>query len=342
MAENDREAIKKDLVMILNLNSKLNYEKKDDIKKIHSAIMQKNMFKTALGMKYVKRLEQIGNGTDRFKGCVLCGSDLDNKSLVCTGCAKKYQAVQSLTEKPSQAPDKSTNYQKQFSQASEWSSAIKNKVDALSSGKAEKTDNSTKTEAKEKFSRKKAVVLGLVIAALWIFAEVVGLGNLFAFCTLAAMCLLVYKCIKRQKKRNTIIACVAFFLLSGIFGNNGRSESRDIANMLGKTEKEVIKIWGEPDYMKAGFPAYYDGYYYICFDKKIQSVTLENENKNNSIMGISIGDREEDVNRIMKKKGAVQVDTNYIFLKRYRVNDNIEIEIYFDEYDFTVKEVSAY
>ena len=89
MADKNEELIKKELLMILKLNSKLNYQRKEEIKKMHAAIAERKMFTTPLGLKYMKRLEQIGKGEEILKKCILCAGDLDNHSLICTKCIKK-------------------------------------------------------------------------------------------------------------------------------------------------------------------------------------------------------------------------------------------------------------
>ncbi|MBD5522454.1 MAG: PrsW family intramembrane metalloprotease [Lachnospiraceae bacterium] len=56
-------------------------------------VLEKKLFKTALGKKYVTRLEQIIYGTEDSYSCVLCGKDLDNSTLVCSRCLEKYRLL---------------------------------------------------------------------------------------------------------------------------------------------------------------------------------------------------------------------------------------------------------
>lgn len=91
MAGNNQEFLKKDLVYILQLNSQIQYDNKLNVQQAHDMVMQKKLFKTVLGQKYVKRLEQLINGTDALHKCVLCGNDLDNATLVCMDCLAKYK-----------------------------------------------------------------------------------------------------------------------------------------------------------------------------------------------------------------------------------------------------------
>ncbi|MBD5445293.1 MAG: PrsW family intramembrane metalloprotease [Lachnospiraceae bacterium] len=56
-------------------------------------VIEKQLFKTVLGQKYLVRLEQIIDGTENSYSCVLCGKDLDNSTLVCSGCLEKYKLM---------------------------------------------------------------------------------------------------------------------------------------------------------------------------------------------------------------------------------------------------------
>lgn len=94
MADTNEELVKKDLSIILQANSKLNYQKKEDVKKMYTILSAKKVFRTPLGLKYMKCLRQISSRTDTLRKCVLCAGELDNSSLVCTKCIRKYRALQ--------------------------------------------------------------------------------------------------------------------------------------------------------------------------------------------------------------------------------------------------------
>ena len=91
MSDNNRELVKKDLEYILHFNKKMHYDNLEEVKKNYDMIIQRNLFKTALGKKYTKRLEQIIHNADDSHQCVLCKNNIDNLSLVCTQCLKKYK-----------------------------------------------------------------------------------------------------------------------------------------------------------------------------------------------------------------------------------------------------------
>lgn len=305
MADKNEELVKKELLMILKLNSKLNYQRKEEIKKMHAAIAERKMFTTPLGLKYMKRLEQIGKGEEILKKCILCAGDLDNHSLICTKCIKKFHALQ-FQEKDREPVGEKKDRQRQSSGTAGQLSGTKNNSDAVSPDREEKTDKDGQEKSLKERLRKKGLILGIFIVALWIINEVIGLGNLFAFCTIVTLCILIYKCVKKQGKRNTIIALAVFFLLAGLFGDTGGDKSNDITDMLGKTEEQVWKEWGEPDYLDAGvWKAYDEGHSYIPKGGKVFWVTLDNKNEYETLKGISIGDSEKEVDKIMKKNGAV-------------------------------------
>lgn len=93
MANNNLEFIKKDITYILQLNKQIQYHNKNDVKRAHNMVLEKKLFKTALGQKYVSRLKQIIYGTENSYACVLCGKDLDNSTLVCGRCLEKYKLM---------------------------------------------------------------------------------------------------------------------------------------------------------------------------------------------------------------------------------------------------------
>lgn len=93
MANNNLKFIKKDITYILQLNNQIQYHNKKEVKRAHDMVIEKQLFKTVLGQKYLVRLEQIIDGTENSYSCVLCGKDLDNSTLVCSGCLEKYKIM---------------------------------------------------------------------------------------------------------------------------------------------------------------------------------------------------------------------------------------------------------
>ena len=123
MSDNNRELMKKDLAYILQLNKKINYDNITEVKKARNMVLQKNLFKTPLGQKYIRRLEQISSGITSDK-CVLCGNDLDNSSLICTQCLSKYK----------DAPDKKGSAVSSENKSAELTEISKQAVTTLKGG----------------------------------------------------------------------------------------------------------------------------------------------------------------------------------------------------------------
>lgn len=85
------QEFQKDLSLIVKLNAKLHYDNKKELKMTYDVLRQKDAFKTAIGKKFLKRMEQMINGTDISHRCVLCNDELDNKSVICTHCIDNYK-----------------------------------------------------------------------------------------------------------------------------------------------------------------------------------------------------------------------------------------------------------
>lgn len=94
-------ASEQEIQMIIKVNAKLHYNKKDDVKKIYSFAVHKNIFKGELGKKYMARLKGILESGQSGTDCVLCGGELANlqQSLICPACLRKHQVVQ-VQKKP--------------------------------------------------------------------------------------------------------------------------------------------------------------------------------------------------------------------------------------------------
>lgn len=129
MSDNNRELLRKDLTNVLRLNEKIDYDNLEEVQKVYNMVIQKNLFKTALGQKYIKRLEQIINKTDQFDQCLLCKNDQDNLSLVCTQCLKKYSYNQA---KNTGSPNTKDIGQQISDRSKQTVSTIKGGLDILS------------------------------------------------------------------------------------------------------------------------------------------------------------------------------------------------------------------
>ena len=94
-------ASEQEIQMIIKVNTKLHYEKRDEVNKIYSFAVQKNIFKGEFGKKYMARLKGILESGQPGTDCVLCGGKLANpqQSLICPACLRKHQTMQ-VQKKP--------------------------------------------------------------------------------------------------------------------------------------------------------------------------------------------------------------------------------------------------
>lgn len=81
----DLKIYMKDLKRVLELNKEINYEKPEDVKKVHKWALSKGIFKSDLGKSFTDGLQSILD-KDKTKKCIVCGRDLDNDTLVCRDC----------------------------------------------------------------------------------------------------------------------------------------------------------------------------------------------------------------------------------------------------------------
>ena len=148
MADKNQELVKKELLLILKLNSKLNYQRREEIKKMYTAITERKMFTAPLGLKYMKRLEQISKGEDILRKCILCAGNLDNHSQICTKCIKKYHTLQ-FQEKKSDSVRESKDKQRAPLRSGVKFSESKNNSDTFLPDEDRKTDKDSKAESRK-------------------------------------------------------------------------------------------------------------------------------------------------------------------------------------------------
>ena len=123
--EYENSLMKKDLSIILKINEKMNYADITKVQKVHDEIIQKGMFKTNLGTRYIERLKQIIADIYNDK-CIFCGKTIANTedTVLCDECLKKYEKV--IDEKlQTSSPDSSKeNIQLDFSKGKAGKTAI--------------------------------------------------------------------------------------------------------------------------------------------------------------------------------------------------------------------------
>lgn len=87
----DKELIRKDLTIILKLDSQIDYSQKMIVEKYYKDIMAKGLFTTPLGQRYMRRLEQIINGEASYSKCLFCNSQTQGNTVICPACMDKFK-----------------------------------------------------------------------------------------------------------------------------------------------------------------------------------------------------------------------------------------------------------
>lgn len=328
----DKDLLKKDLIMIAQLNAKIHYDKKDEVKKVHGIILQKNILKTSIGNKYIKRLEQILDGESTQSKCCICENDLDNNSAICKTCLTKIQQFQAQKETVSQSTNTDTHQSETFknSQAqtskeniSQSPNEDENQTETTNNPHPHNTIKLSNNILTDKSKTKKMIIIGSILIILCIIVASIGLGNIFAFLTFIAICLLIYKIVKKQNKRNTIIALVILCVLTGIFYKD--TSSNDLVSLMGVDAENIYDIYGEDDFTQSAkgdiFNSGANGdpsiilsgnplkVYYICLES--------GSNSSLNVCGIHLGDSEEDVINAMEEINAEDYNSVNGMLQSY-------------------------
>ena len=92
--DENKELLKKDLQIILQLDSKMNYANIDAVKKVYTHIVEKEIFRSSLGQRYLKKLEGIISGKNT-NTCVFCSKDLTDGKIICGNCLDKLTHIDS-------------------------------------------------------------------------------------------------------------------------------------------------------------------------------------------------------------------------------------------------------
>lgn len=87
----DKELIRKDLAIILKLDSQIDYSQKMTVEKYYKDIMAKGLLTTPLGQRYMRRLEQIIDGEASYNKCLFCNSQTQGNTVICPACTDKFK-----------------------------------------------------------------------------------------------------------------------------------------------------------------------------------------------------------------------------------------------------------
>lgn len=214
--DENKEVLKKDLQIILQLNSKMNYTNVDAVKKLYTAITEKGIFHSSLGQRYTKKLERIIAGKDN-NTCIFCGKDSTVGKIICNACLDKISTPK--TEKKE-----------------DTISTIKNVTASVMS--KENLDKTRETAQK---------ALNKADEKLQNFNEKIDAKNKFA----TAITHLNSFWNKRTKKQKIIITCVSVILLVGMFasgGNETSSISKDSIKNSDDAKRIVSELYPESEY----------------------------------------------------------------------------------------------
>jgi len=320
MAE-DKTLLKKDLGLVIKLNSKLHYNNIEEVKKIYQTLVEKKMFVSSLGQRYLKKLELIIQGKNN-NTCLFCGKQCTAQSVICSECLGKMQPqneVKPQTEKVSTIKE----------------ATIKEMP------VSENIDEQTKTVQDKGKNKKKSIIKIAVILVVAIILISIGLDTIFTILMLVSLGFLIYNGIKKKPKRNAAIAFVIFFILTGITAMfETDSNTYDVLNYLGTPQSEVFE-----DYSADNFYSVYnmltnegkieDGKPYVTMTSNgnVCEVILESGmNSSLNVVGVHIGDSMVDMRNLMDEAN-VEYDTEYSIpsvLETYRLkyeNYNVQIII---------------
>lgn len=338
----EKELMKKDLSLIIQIDSKMHYNDIQNVQKIYEAITQKNMFQTSLGKRYVNKLKQIIQG-ENTGNCIFCGKSVTNpnNTVMCEECSSKFikkptDTTQATSQNASTLADntknkiqsgdiksqaqsigrnisENENLQRSKECAKEMTRDIKK---SMSKNNNSTADNASTSQQSAK--RKSIVIIG-IIALLIIIAiiSVIGIETIFSIATIVSLGYLIYTCVKKKPKKKAIIVFVVCILLTGIA--NGFStgiKSDNVLAYLGTSQEQAYKDYDSSQFREE-----------ICYltnenektngkpwieiwDGKVSTVILDSGmNSSLNVSGVHIGDSIDDITIAMEKQGAAY-DTN--------------------------------
>lgn len=245
----EKELMKKDLLLIIQIDNKLQYHDIASVQKIYNATIQKSIFKTNLGKRYINKLEQIINGTDAGK-CVFCGKALQDsgKTVICIDCASKYIKKPNTTSEK-QVTNKSVVTENKNTKVSENST---NKInDFVENVKVKGKAIDKETRALQKNIAENENVKNIIRQAekLTNDAKETARNNKFLNSKMNKIKEFWHS---RTKKQKYVIAGIVAVLFLGVIGTNigstNSSEHSGSAVTSVNSEKEALK------YVQAEYP----------------------------------------------------------------------------------------
>lgn len=316
MTDQEKALVKKDLALCIKLNAKLgDYQNRNTVQKMYNWIGMERRFCTAIGKRYVKRLEEVLEGETDFVDCVLCRGFLMDGVAVCEECLQKYQilipqsseqkvqAENSTTQKMTALSRQAANTAKQigmtakdnlntvsakineFTVENETVSAAKDKLRGIADNGMEKLqENPAAAKAMEKGKEQAKKAHG--------------------------------KWRGMSKRKRILIVAVCVLLFAGAVNElsfSGNVGGDNVLEYLGADEKEVYKVYDKDDFYsfadmgvllmnnennRSGLP-----HISIALsDGKVDACTLESGmNASLHVGGLHIGDDVDKIEPCVKK-----------------------------------------
>jgi hypothetical protein len=306
----DKALLKKDLILVLKLNSKFNYGNIEEVQKIYDALTKQDILTTSVGKRYLAKLKQILNGTDSYS-CMFCNAQTTQESIICKECLAKFQHPAS-NEKAEQKADNVP-------------------AKPVASAKSKVKDNQAD-------KKKIAISVAALIVVIAIISAI-GLSKIFTALMMVSLGVLIYKCVKKKPKKNAIIAVVVFLVLAGVAEMFSGDSSDDVLDYLGTSQEKVFKEYEQANfYTENGLLTNENkaetGKAYITLSngKVIDVVIQSGMYSSYNVAGVHIGDDYSTIAKAMKKKKAVY-DTSYSIqgsLETYRFTyDGYDVQVIF-------------
>ncbi len=334
----DEKALKKiDLLLIYQLDKKVDYSDKAKVQSAYDMIIQKNKLNTDVGKRFTYKLKQIIDGTSNNK-CLFCDNAVqDNaKTVFCPSCEKKLENLFITTQS---AKTGSTNENMTSLNHSINKADMQNKIGKaitstgekvgqvindeniqkvastakkVTSDAGKKIENfADKNNVGEKVKSKKVKKVIPIIAAILVIAilSAIGWEKVFLFCSLLGMAVLIYDIIKKKTKKIAIIVTCVFLALTGIAGAFVNNQT-DLSSLVGTNSSKIsadFKVYFENP--KTGQTTYSssDGTANLTVENGIiSSVSISDKEGDYNYLGIQIGDKEDEVKKILAQNNYTE------------------------------------
>lgn len=347
MGENISQ-VKKDLGLILHLNSKLDYSNTNQVQDVHNGALQKQLFQSSLGQKFITKLEYILMGSDD-RSCIFCGKPSDNPGIICSSCLAKYQPKDeaSPTSKLDTIPKEEPIQEIELSQDIEHSASddfvipdmetISEQPDELAIDTLsdqpdeielsldeiptdlirEKPKRRKKKKHKFKPNPKGFVIVGIVLAMIISLTFLIGIHILCAILLLLSIAFLIYASAKNGPKKFAgslvilfLVATIATNVLYFIL-----NRASDMLDYIGTSKEEVFE-----DYNPDNFYEEYKGLTNEKTVEKGKAALLLNNDKVSYVVltgttepdvvlaGLHIGSPQKEIEGAMARLNAKYIE----------------------------------